>query len=178
MRRLARWLFTLCAAVSLLLCVAVCVLWVRSYYACDAVWMESPSRIVSIQSSLGKAGFYGVASTVADLAEPGPPVVKWQSFETADLVDTFISATMSHSWGDFSWTYGGIGTKHYQNVLIPYWCVAAAAAAAALLLFRGAWAHNLRYGRMCRGLCPQCGYDLRAAPGRCPECGAVPKVNA
>ena len=31
MRRLARHLFTLCSAVSLLLCVAACVLWLRSY---------------------------------------------------------------------------------------------------------------------------------------------------
>src|SRR5688500_10563560 len=35
MRRVARHLFTLCSAVSLVLCVAVCVLWVRSYWVSD-----------------------------------------------------------------------------------------------------------------------------------------------
>src|SRR5687768_14684658 len=38
MRRLARRLFTLTSVLSLLVCVTVCVLWVRSYWYFDDVW--------------------------------------------------------------------------------------------------------------------------------------------
>src|SRR5687768_3455076 len=45
MRRVLRHLLTLCSAASLLLCVTVCVLWVRSYFVSDALadgWVNDP----------------------------------------------------------------------------------------------------------------------------------------
>ena len=37
---------------------------------------------------------------------------------------------------------------------------------------------RLREWRLCRGLCQNCGYDLRTGHERCPECGSLPPVQA
>jgi hypothetical protein len=57
------------------------------------------------------------------------------------------------------------------GVMVPYWSVVALMALITVvessrIVRQGRYAHRLQCG-----LCPRCGYDLRATPGRCPECG-------
>ena len=58
------------------------------------------------------------------------------------------------------------------RLVLPMWFILASAAALPGTRL-GLWIRQARR-RSPRGLCRQCGYDLRATPTRCPECGAVP----
>jgi hypothetical protein len=69
----------------------------------------------------------------------------------------------THGWAD-SWGYTHI-------VTIPHWlALMLASALPAFTAIRWIREHGARQG----GSCTTCGYDLRATPDRCPECGAAP----
>lgn len=64
-----------------------------------------------------------------------------------------------------------IGMGHAGIVVsVPYWLPMMPAV---LLAFFGV-RESLRRVPPARGYCHHCGYDLRATPGRCPECGREP----
>jgi hypothetical protein len=64
--------------------------------------------------------------------------------------------------------YHATPTDRYYAIGIPFWFVTLATA------FMGFRTTRAMLRRHQRGRCPSCGYDLRATPDRCPECGLVP----
>src|SRR5688572_2101807 len=83
-------------------------------------------------------------------------------------------------WGDGDYSGGRRGDfalmwrsdeYHFAVVLMPIWTITLLAAVVPGCALAG-WLRRRR--RMNDLRCGSCGYDLRATPGRCPECGTVP----
>jgi hypothetical protein len=183
MRRLAVHLFTLCSAASLLLCVATFALWVRSYRLTDVVDWRCSGGARWARSARGSVEF-------------GLLLVDWSAYpaefhapryqrDIARPPENYLNY-LGGSWDDkdFNWEWHGFEWHHKRNRrlgvlhglgVVPFWFVMIATATPPLGRMGLRWRSRVRARRRSsQGLCPSCGYDLRATPERCPECGAVP----
>jgi len=94
----------------------------------------------------------------------GEPEFEKVGFEDADAEWHVAGFAASNT----TWYDGSTG----RQFVVPFWFIAALTA----LIISAAL--GLRPKKHRRGLCSSCGYDLRATPHRCPECGAVPARKA
>jgi hypothetical protein len=89
-----------------------------------------------------------------------------------------------HRAGGFRMRTGTIDRNDFHNdrpispaafrlVQVPFWSLTLATAVLPLFVWlRG----RRRRRRLVKFACAECGYDMRASPGRCPECGTVPAI--
>jgi hypothetical protein len=155
--------------------------WSRSKFAGDSYFWNGRAHCAGLFVMDGVVRF-----SYAPQASTGPlnPAARGFSHESFD----WRSQTRRfgvRSWEELrqSW-YGWLGFGYDPNarlddtggkmyrVYFPFWGLTLASLIAPAIAVIG---YRRRRHRHRRGMCPRCGYDLRATPQRCPECGAVPK---
>jgi hypothetical protein len=152
------------------------VAWVRSRYLMDRIVVNSTRHYVEI--NLRRGGY----------------LILWKTTERDGPL--WVSADHDqrppHGLGSnpYRWSDGHhLGFSYYEGerkltgppgtlptwvfvqrwITVPYWVVTAVGLLLSTLL---AARQVPLWRRRRRGLCVHCGYDLRASPGRCPECGS------
>jgi hypothetical protein len=175
-RRHSRILLNTLTVLSMLLCLATVALWVRNYRVGDdvSVWrtaaetdrewqmvwctqlqfLHGETRIDIYGSRYWAGSPSGRAWFVLDGFREPSPYPSWLGFR---------------HYRDRRWEGGKLYFARWM-LAVPCWSIALLTAALPLVRAFRWW----RRGTRPRGVCRACGYDLRATPDRCPECGAIP----
>jgi hypothetical protein len=173
--RMTRRVLNLLTALSLLLCVAVCALWVHSYWRADYFahtgvkprGHEVRSSEITIQTHTGTvvAVFIEQRFTISTdkYFEVFPRRWLLQSFERAEAPLGPISNRGGFAYNAVSGPRPVVREVWFS---FPLWLPAALCA-----LLPAVRLYRRLLPRLRSGLCRQCGYDLRATLGLCPECG-------
>jgi hypothetical protein len=169
------------AVLSLALSVATVALWVRGAWINDIVARYSPAGSWDIQSWHGRLMLH----TSNDPGDSPPARTSWWP-RPVTSTDADSPAFQRSWWNRVGFVYLSETyparhddylfrrttppiIRHDCYVGVPLWLVAfLGVVLPASKLFR--W--RRRY-RLVHSLCGSCGYDLRATPDRCPECGSI-----
>lgn len=171
-----RRLLTIASALSMLLCVAMVVLWVQSYlsYLAIGYWFVNGSdghdHGYFLGSSRSRLLLVADHPTSPALAPPSRFYFIRKDVDSYSPPWLWDSSPRRISCAGFS--YEVRLTKNYPGsaIFVPYWFLL-------VLLLSPVWVRLKRaLKRRAPGICVCCGYDLRATPDRCPECGAVAPV--
>lgn len=139
----------------------------------SAGWMDADTGGFAISTDRG----LGIVSVITAF-KPRVIAPAWNGWGRAtSFADGFnmshITARRTHiDYGGFRYETWRAGANSFSRwVVVPLWPIVTLSA-----LLPARWFLSARRRRATSrlGLCPRCGYDLRATPDRCPECGAAP----
>lgn len=182
----------LAALASLALGVAIATLWARSYTHRDQLGYVGPTadgftRDVSAWGLNGKLVLTAREEPILGEDPPDHGRISADSQGYAPGAAAMVEQSMAPAAFDVAgvrwhpvdeaefYRFNGYKARG-GDLVLPLWLLCALS-----LILPWAWARRWsRRRRVARaaGLCPTCGYDLRATPDRCPECGtAVPSLR-
>ncbi len=166
MRRLRYFFWGVC----LLLCLMTVIMWARGDSQIDGIRAGGKGYLLTLQFDGGEVSF----------------VIKRDRDCNRTPIEVFHNAKLLHITGspravvsDGEWSVLGVSFRSEHEPLywvvpvvftrtsrvgVSYWVIFVVTLVGHLWLFP-------RPKRVRAGYCANCGYDLRATPGRCPECG-------
>ena len=198
-----RRLFILWSVASLVLLTAVCGVWVWSYREAVAVrwrgWRmaaadaarpdgeQVTARLRFGYVAVGRGSFrfehnfrtaLAPADVARDMVSYDSSPTTWSRRPLARADEYGPRFPQRHRFPGsvgFGWEWSRYPAGGQYFGAFPLWAAAVPATVAPAV-----WAaRRLTRRRTCRsGRCPVCGYDLRATPDRCPECGSEPAAPA
>ena len=170
MRRIRRWLFNALTALSLVLFAGAAAFWVRSFWRTECLTYLSPTSEWSLESDK--------RCIAIELFRNKPPwhqPTRWVVRTGPVTIQRWPHQTFLERMGFEYWPPRDLRAQHQCFlVMAPDWflCLISLLCPAWWLMRR--WRRATRRERL--GLCRECGYDLRATPERCPECGTAVAV--
>ncbi len=154
-----QWMFNGLSVLSLVLCLSTVGLWVRSSRCDDRITWYGPHGRGYVACTSGRVGL---------VLDPSAASLNDWHFHFSLPESGDVQAWLPSDFIGFGWSrYPGDDDRGFA---IPHWFLALLFALLPMFHLRAI----LRARRRARaGLCPRCGYDLRATPDRCPECGML-----
>ena len=167
MRHFPHILLHALTGLSVILFVATVALWVRSYSTADMLWYGRPGWRHGLITEPGVIRLFKDRHRPKDSAPGKFWYTHWK--QGPRYRPEFYQAVHWHRWGfSFVTDREGDGFMRRLTFALPYWFVLVIVAALPAARSMPGRPHRRRDGR-----CLNCGYDLRATPERCPECGTI-----
>ena len=167
-----------------ILTVASAALWIRSYFRLDSLFTDTGVHGYYIESG---RGYVGVIRQPANYPVGGTYIGSYAIEET--FAGSRLGVAMEHPntrrMGLLRHGVDPVQTtptlkrtraNPFGALLPRHWVIvndSVFVGVFAIVPLRRLWWRRRRRRRLRTGLCGNCGYDLRASPGRCPECGNV-----